>query len=463
MLPVARPGTRDRSHRPPAPVRRTDSLRAVPDVEPEELEDALLEGDRPVRRGTARAALRSATFRRVYVGSLLSNIGTWMQNLILGAFAYDLTGSPAFVSYVTFAQLGPLLLLSLVGGTLADLVDRRRLLIAVATQQLVLSLALARVVAGDDPAPAAFLGIVFLIGVGQAVHAPTFTSVIPTLVPREDLLGAVSLQSASMNASRVVGPAIGGLLYARLGAPWVFVGNAATYLFIIGALASVDIPPVPARSADEAQGLRRLLGGFEAASRDRVIGRCLVTMALFSFFALPFVTQMPTLAEQRLGIDPKSVTFGLLYATFGLGALFGALSIGTVLAGRALATLVRIGLCGFAVSLSALALLEQAGAAFPVALIVGFTYFATVTSLSSVVQTRVDDADRGRVMALWIMAFGGTVPIGAVVAGPIIEATSISAVMLVGAVVAVGLAWFADLRDPTERGPRADAPTGSAG
>ncbi len=159
-------------------------------VTPEDLEDALLEGDREVRRGTAMAALAFPMFRRVWGGSLLSNVGSWMQNVVLGAYVYDLTGSAMWVSAVTFAQLGPLLLLSIVGGTLADLFDRRRLLILVALEQAAFSVVLAGIVALDDPPIGAIIVVVGLIGIGQAVHAPTFTAVTPMLVDREVLPGA---------------------------------------------------------------------------------------------------------------------------------------------------------------------------------------------------------------------------------------------------------------------------------
>ncbi len=414
---------------------------------PEDAEDALLEGDRTFGPGSLRGALSNRTFRIVFVGALLSNIGTWMQNVVLAAFAFDLTGSAAFVSVVTFAQLGPLLLFSLAGGALADMLDRRRLLIAVAVEQAVLSVLLA--VVADDPSPSkvVIVAIVFAIGVGQAIHAPTFSSLLPNLVPKRDLASAVSLNSANMNLSRVVGPAIGGILYARFGAPWVFLVNAATYVFIIGALYRVRIPRVHI-AAGGPTGVRRMVEGFAVARRDRVIRRCLITLTTFSFFSLTFVVQMPVLAADNFGIDPKSGAYGLLYAFFGLGAVIGALSIGTFLAGQSLELIVRLGLGGFAIALTTFALLRNAAPAYPMAVIVGFCYFATITSLSTVLQARLDDNVRGRVMAIWVMAFGGTVPIGALIAGPLIDATNITLVVLIGAAIAGALVWYADLRDP---------------
>lgn len=415
----------------------------------EEAIDALEEGDRPIRPGSARAALRHDTFRRVFYGAFLSNIGSWMQNVVLGAMAYDLTKSATFVGVLLFAQLGPLLLFSLVGGLLADAIDRRRLLVTVSVVQGLLSLALAWVARADDPSKVGLVAIVFLIGVGQAIFGPTYSALLPALVGRGDLPGAISLNSAQMNGSRVVGPAIGSALFARFGADVVFVVNAASYLIVIWSLLSVRLPdPVPDQSG--LQGIRRLLAGFQVARQDRVVGRCLVVIYLYSLLSLPFIGQMPTLADRNLGIDATSTEYGLLYASFGVGALLGALSIGTVLADRSLERVTRAGLVAFAGFLAVFAVLRTPLPAYGLVLLVGLAYFAVITSLSTVLQQRLDDSNRGRVMALWIMGFGGTVPVGNLIAGPIIEATSVTTVVVAGAVVAVLLAWWADLGGPDD-------------
>lgn len=411
--------------------------------------DALEEGDRPIRSGTARAALANEVFRRVFVGAFLSNIGSWMQNVVLGALAYDLTGSPTFLGILLFAQLGPLLLFSMVGGMLADAVDRRRLLVIVSVTQGILSLVLAWVARGADPSKVALVGIVFLIGVGQAVFGPTYGALLPQLVGRENLAGAISLNSAQMNGSRVIGPAIGSAIYAEWGPDVVFVINALSYLLVIWSLLSVALPPpVPDRSG--LRGLRRLLGGLHVARQDRVVGRCLVVIVLFSLLSLPFIGQLPTLADVNLDIAARSKQYGFLYAAFGTGALVGALSIGTVLAGRSLERVVRTGLVAFAGFLAVFALLRTPVPAYGVIFLVGLAYFAVITSLSTVLQQRLDDSNRGRVMALWVMGFGGTVPVGNLLAGPVIEATSITAVVLAGAAIAVALAWYSDLRPGDE-------------
>lgn len=416
----------------------------VPNLE--ETEDAVLEGDVPYARGSARAALAHRDFRVVFLGSMASNIGTWMQNVALGAFAYQLTKSPGYVALLGFAQLGPMLLLSIVGGLLADTIDRRLLLIACQLEQLVLSLLLAFAASADHPSRTFIFLCVLGIGVGNALNAPTFSAVLPQLVGRDDLSGAVALQSVQLNLSRVIGPAIGGVILPSVGASGVFVVNAATYLFAIATLARVTIPrPYPPQGE---QGFARLAGGFRVARSHPIVGRCLLTIASISFFCLPFIGLLPVLAARNLGIDVESPAYGALYACFGLGAALGAVAVGTVLVGRSRPKAVRAGLFAFSITLAVFALLRTAAPAYPVVFAVGAFYFAAVTSLSTVLQEHLDETVRGRVMALWIMGFGGTVPIGLLVGGVVASHTSVTAVVLGGAAVALFLAVVVRLESP---------------
>ena len=423
----------------------------------EETEGAVVEGDVPYAAGSVRAALAHRDFRLVWAGSMASNIGTWMQNIALGVFAYKLTNSASFVALLGFAQLGPLLLLSIVGGLLADSIDRRRLLIFCQAEQMVFSFVLAWVARGAHPSKVAIVACVLLVGIGNALNAPTFSAVLPILVGHRDLGGAVSLQSVQMNLSRVIGPAIGGLILPIVKPSGVFAINALTYLFAIGTLLVVSIPrPYP--PAGE-QGMRRLVGGFAVARADRLVRRCLVTIASISFFCLPFIGLMPVVAGRDLGIDPNSFAYGILYACFGLGAACGAIGVGTVLVGRSKAKAVRLGLVLFGGFLALFALLRHPAPAYPVVFLVGLTYFGSVTSLSTVLQEHLDDVVRGRVTALWIMGFGGTVPLGLVAAGPIADHASLTGVILAGAVVAFVLAGTIWLRPTAEAQPAPAVPT----
>ena len=411
----------------------------------EETEDAVLEGDRAYAAGSARAALAQRPFRVVWLGSLASNVGTWMQNVALGAFAFKLTGSSGFVALLGFAQLGPLLALSIVGGLLADTIDRKWLLIGCQVQQMLLSAVLAIIVAQDDPSRTAVFVCVLGLGIGNALNAPTFSAVLPQLVGKKDLAGAVSLQSVQLNLSRVVGPAIAGLILPFVKTPGIFAINAATYLFAIGSLLLVTIPrPYPTFGE---QGLRRLVGGFAVARRDRLVRRCLIGITSISFFCLPFIGLLPVIAGRNLDLDVEGTQYGVLFACFGLGAALGAIAVGTVLVRRSKAAAVRVGLVLFGLTLGTFALLRHPLPAYPVLFLVGLFYFGTVTSLSTVLQSHLEESVRGRVMALWIMGFGGTVPMGLLAGGLLADRTSVTTVMLIGAAVCLVLAAVTDLRD----------------
>jgi MFS family permease len=437
-----RPGRQDLVHpdepRVPRPARP---------VGVEDLEDAEVDGDRPFNAGTARAALSYQGFRRIFYGYAASNVGSWMQNVVLNAYAFDLTGSASFVGLMNFATLGPMLLLSLIGGSLADRFDRKTLMIWLTVEQAVFAFALAGLTRGPDPAPALLLATVFAINIGQALINPIFSAALPSLVERRDLPGAVSLMSGTMNLSRVLGAAIGPVIYARWGVAWVFAVNGATYFFMIAGIWLVAVPrPEPAPV--HVGGFRRVFEGFAIVRRDPILFRIIVTCATFSFFGLSFIGLMPVLARNNLGIEAKSPQYAALFSIFGLGAMVGAFSIGTFLAGRDLTGLVRYAFGVFAGSLGAFGLWRSPWPAYPTAFVVGFTYFMAMTSLSTLLQERVADNARGRVMSIWIMAFGGTVALGPLVLGPIAERVSITFVVLVGATVAGGCAWYARLAEP---------------
>lgn len=404
----------------------------------EEVEDAALDGDIAYRPGSARAALAQRPFRLVFAGAFASNIGSWMQNVALGAFGYQLTHSATFVAILGFAQLGPILVLSVLSGVLADSVNRKVLLITAQAEQLLASLALAWVSRGPHPSLTAMVGCVLAIGVGNAVNNPVFSAVLPILVGRRDLAGAVSLQSVQMNLSRVIGPAVGGLLLPLAGASLVFAVNAGTYLFAIAALATVAIPrPYPPVGE---RGLRRLMAGFTLARSDRRVSRSLLSMFTMSLACLPFITLMPVVADQRFHLSPTSTAYGILYASFGLGAALGAASLGTVLVDQPRPRVARLAMGAFALALAAFAVVPTTGASYPIAFFLGLSYFATVTARSTFLQELLEDVVRGRVMALWIMAFGGTIPLGGLLGGALVGRVGVTPVLLGGAVVAATLA-----------------------
>lgn len=414
-----------------------------------EAEEAAVDGDRPLDVGPVRAALAVRDFRTMWLSTLGSTIGTWMQNVILAAFVYATTRSAWLVSLVGFCNLVPQLLFATFGGVIADLFDRKKLIIWLSLEQLLGSLAIAWIVRTPDFSRPALLVAVFAVGTGAALQGPVFLAVTPSLVPPRLLAGAISLNSVSMNVSRVVGPAIGAVLYVEIGASWVFVLNAATYLIIMGGVTRVRFPHI-ARRHDEGI-LDRIFGGFRYVRRDQVVWRAIRTVFSFSVFCMPFVVLYPAIAAVDWGVSSKSTLYGFLYATFGTGAVVGALSVGTVLARFRIERLLRVSFVLFGIALALYVTIRQPWMAFPIGFALGFSYFAVVTALSTIFQSRLDHAIRGRVSAVWMMCFGGTVPVSGLLAGWVVSITGVNPVVYFGAAFALFLAWWCDLRPPEER------------
>ena len=396
------------------------------------------------KRGTVGAALQSRPFRVMFTGSFLSSIGTWMQNVVLPAYVYHRTGRASLVGIFIFAQLGPLLLLSIPAGVIADKFDRRKWLIFTQTIQLTFSFLLFPLAAADAHVVWLFMAQLG-VGVGNALNAPAWSATLPGLVPPEDLAGAISLNSTIINGSRVIGPIIVAIL-----ASWgvttsqVFFINALTYLFVIFALLRVTIPHIAPVQGEP--GWRQLMTGISIARQRKVISRILLSLATFSFLSLPYVGLFPAVARLNFGIDETGSTYRWLYATWGLGAALGGLAIGTVLVGVDKRTIIRWGFAFFAIFIALFALANTPLLAFIVAFPLGIAYFGTTTSMMTVLQSRLAPNERGRVMSLWFMAFGGTVPLGNLIFGPVIDAIGARWVLLGGAVWALFLAWWCNVK-----------------
>lgn len=409
---------------------------------PTNLEDHLQDPKDPQDRdrepGTARDALAVPAFRRLFFASFVSNTGRWMQMVAVGVLGWELTESNAFLGQLIFAQMFPLAILSLLGGSLADSVDRRLLLLTTQIWQMCWTMVLAWQLMDGEISKNLLLLLIFIIGLGQGLFAPVFMSALPAIAEPRNLRAAISLNSVQMNGSRIIGPAIGGVLTSRFGFAEVFAINGLSYLFVIVALLTIRIP-APASTARSF--VDRIFGGFRVAFRSPQVGRPIMLMATFALLCLPFVGQLPAIAEQQLGIDAKSPDYGWFYASFGVGALIGALLVATAFIAVDRGRLIRLSLLGFSASLTGLAFVGSLAMANVAIFFVGLFYFALPTTLATSWQEHVDESVRGRVAALWVLSFGGMVPIANLVAGQVIELTSLRAVILFGALTGVALGF----------------------
>jgi len=367
-----------------------------------------------------------------------------MQNVTLPAYVQDRTSSPALVGVTIAVQLGPLLLFSIPAGALADKVSKQKLMIAMQSLSVVLTLLTAWLVARD--AALVFLFIAQAgIGTANALNAPAFQASMPLLVHRSDLAGAISLNSAMINGTRVMGP-VGAALLASVGLsiPWIFVINAATYLFFIAALVLVRMPDVKADTI--VRGWRSLGVGLDIARKRLVLSRLLIGMFSFSLISLIYVGLFPSVAELNFGIAAESSSYRWLYATWGLGAFFGAISVGTFLSRFHRRVLIVRGFTGFGIALAVFSQLRDSTSPFLVGFVLGFFYFMTATAITTSLQLNLRNGERASVMPLWFMVFGGTVPVGNLIGGVLFEVIGARPVLFAGAVWAIFLAWWLDLR-----------------
>ena len=397
--------------------------------------------DQP-RRGSARAALRVRDFRLVWFGSLGSYTGTWMQNVVLPAYVYNRTGKASVVGLLIFAQLGPLLFLSIPAGVIADRFNRKKWLVSMQVVQLSFSLALATLALGTPPIWALFAAA-FGVGIGNALNAPGWSAMLPSLVSPQDLSGAIALNSTVINGSRVVGPIIVAV-FSQWGVTTAqfFYINAATYLFVIFALLNVHIPSfVP----DPTQGWRRFTAGLSIARDRPVVRRLIISLATFSLLSLPYVGLFPAVAKLTFNIDEIGATYKWLYATWGLGACLGGLAVGTVFSHVDMRRLIQWGFAGFSVAMFLFALSQSPLPAFISGFFLGFAYFFTTTSMMTVVQMRLEPEVRGRVLALWFMAFGGLIPFGNMFFGPLIDRYGSRSMLMISSATALFLAWRCDI------------------
>jgi MFS family permease len=396
----------------------------------------------------------------MYFGSAIAQMGTWMRMIVLVAWAYDVTKSAAFVGQITFATLCPVLILGIAGGVLADRVDRRKLLMVLLGAQAAICILLALVVRADSPSRLAILALSFALGLCTAVQQPVYTAILPNLVGPDELPTVISLQSVMTNSSRIVGPALAGVMFAALGASWVLLLSAASLGLSVLAVLGVRLPARVSVSHDSVR--ESLATTFRVARDDRVVRRTLVTITIFSSFSLLFVNQMPVVASQNLGVAPKSTAYAIFYAAFGVGAVIGSLGCGTVLARLSPTVVVRWGLVGFGAALTWLGLSRTPLMGTVAALVVGVTYMAMTTALTTAFQVRLDDTNRGKLTAIWMMGYAGCVALSNIALGPVVDAVEMPPVLIFGAIVAALLAVYANLSDGVTVPAVVPSPVGTA-
>jgi predicted MFS family arabinose efflux permease len=374
----------------------------------------------------------------MWFGACTSSIGTWMQILAQSWLVYKLSNSPFYLSLDAFFGQSPIFLFSLFGGVFADRVSRRRLLLFSQAIQLTCAFTLCFLVKTDLVRVWQIWCLSFTVGLAQSFGGPAYSALVPTLVKKEDLQNAIALNSIQFNLARVVGPALGGIALVKLGAFWCFGLNGVSFLFVIASLLYIHPTFVPASSHESVMNSMRQGIDF---MRKREGMASLITLAFFiSMLSFPLITFLPVIARDVF--HGTSNTFTLFLCLSGAGSVTGALAIACLgahagQARKSLEALAVLGLTVFAVGLSRFLPLTTASI-----YLAGALLMVVFTLNTSLVQSYVTDAMRGRVMSVYNVAFRGGMPIGSVICGYLIERSSVPVVMAGNGLLLVILALY---------------------
>ncbi len=394
---------------------------------------------------------RYRNYRLFFAGQVVSVTGTWMQNVASAWLIVELTHSPVAVGILALAQFLPFTLFGLFAGVLVDRLDTRRLVIGTQAVQMLLAAALAAVALAGVAAPWMVYVIAFGRGAVLVLDAPARQALTYRMVGRRELPNAVALNSSLFNASRVLGPALGGIVIAAAGTGFCFAFNAVSFLAVLAGLLLVrerELFPVE-RAPQRPTILRGAREGLGYVRRDRRIRTVLAIVLVVSTFAFNFNVLLPVLAAKTLAAGPR--TFGVISASFGAGALVGALVAASFARASWKVLLTGTGLFG----LFELLLAPQRSVVSVCALLflVGVSFTTWTSSSNAGVQLSAPDHLRGRVVGLYYYAFNGTAPLGGLLMGWLCDVggTELAFLIAGASAVAMTLLGALELRNDQRR------------
>lgn len=390
---------------------------------------------RRLRSATAETfrSLQIRNFRLFFGGQFISQVGNWMTLVTQTLLVFKLTGSGVALGLLAAAQFGPTLLIGPWAGLVADRSDKRRLLLVVQSAAMLQSFVLAALAFSGYPPVNAVYAVACLGGLAMAFDNPARRAFVVEMVSTEHVNNAVSLNSALMTASRVIGPALAGLVVHSVGFGWAFLGDGLSYIAVLVGLWLMD-PSQLRRSAPTPRAKGQVRAGLRYVRRVPDLWVPLVMMAVVGTLAFNFQVVFPLFATRSLG--GSDTTFTLLFSVVSVGSLVGALAT----ARRTSMSIRRVAVAAlaFGLSLALLAAAPSQAFAFPVGLLVGAASIAFLTASTAIVQIRSDPAMRGRVLALQSMVFLGSTPIGGPLLGWICQNFGARTGIALGAVGAVG-------------------------
>ena len=397
---------------------------------------------RAPRRPRLTRALASRNFRLFFGGQSISLVGTWITRIATSWLVYRLTGSVLLLGVVGFCGQIPTLLLAPFAGVLVDRWDRHRILVVTQALSLVQSAALAVLtLAGVITVPHVLL-LQVAQGVINAFDTPARQAFVSEMVEdRADLPNAIALNSSMVNASRIIGPSVGGLVIGAVGEGWCFALDAVSYVAVLASLRAMRLAP-RARQQRETHMREELAAGFRYVTRFVPVRSALLLLSLVSVMGMPYTVLMPAISTNVLHGGPH--TLGFLMTASGAGALAGALYLASRRSVLGLGRAMAVASSTFGAGLVAFSLSRSLWLSLMLLPVVGAGMMITMAAANTVIQTVVREELRGRVMAFYTMAFLGTAPIGSLIAGVAADRIGPQRTILLGGLscIMAGV-WFA--------------------
>ena len=400
-----------------------------------------------IRLPVTLRALEHRNFQLFFGGQLISLIGTWMQNVAQAWLVYKLTGSSLLLGSVGFASQFPVFLAAPLGGMVADRYNRHRVVIATQTASMILAFVLAGLtIAQRITIPEIFI-LAAMLGIVNAFDIPGRQAFLVEMVGKEHLINAIALNSSMFNGARIIGPAIAGILVARIGEGWCFFANAVSYIAVIIGLLMMRVQPRTHLPAGPA--LAHVIEGFRFVKNTAPITALLLLLGLVSLVAMPYTVLMPIFADRILHVGARGL--GILMGATGVGALLGALTLATRTGVYGLGRWITFSCAGFAVFLVAFALSRIFWLSTVLLVPVGFCMMLQMSSSNTLIQAMVPDHLRGRVMSVYSMMFMGMAPFGALLGGLVADRMGAPLAVIMGAIAGLGGAIIFGLRLPSMR------------
>lgn len=368
--------------------------------------------------GETFISLKYPNYRLWFIGQLVSMVGTWMQSAAQGYLVYELTGSAAYLGYVSFAAGLPSWFFTLYAGAIADRIPRRTMMIITQSCMMALAFILAALTFTGLVQPWHIIILAFLLGICNAFDAPARQAFVVELVEREVLTNAIALNATMFTSAIVVGPAVGGLTYAAVGPGWCFILNGISFIAVIIALMMMKLKPMR-RVSSKATAFSDIKQGLRHTWSDSTLRMLISNLGITTIFGMSLVTLIPAWSVDILGGDAR--TNGFMMSARGLGSLVGALMIAAMGRAKFRGWLWTVASLALPLVMFVFAGVRSIHLSLLLMAANGWAFVSLNNTTNAMVQSQVPDELRGRVMGIYTLVFFGSMPIGSLIAGNVAD------------------------------------------